>query len=142
MAGCAIGALLGSIAMIAIGDLYRPGRVMILGIFAWYLALVIFSQQETKWVGFGVLVIIGGLQSFAMIAMSVTLLQITPERYRGRIMGARMLAVYGLPLGLVGTGALLELSSFAFTVSLYAVIGMLCTFWIFWRWRHEIWRYA
>ena len=35
VAGCAIGALLGSIAMITIGDLYRPGRVMIVGIFAW-----------------------------------------------------------------------------------------------------------
>ena len=142
VAGCAIGALLGSITMIAIGDLYHPGRVMILGIFAWYLVLVVFSLQETKWVGFGVLVIIGGLQSFAMIAMSVTLLQITPERYRGRIMGVRMLAVYGLPLGLIGTGALVELTGFAFTVSLYAVIGMLCTTWIFWRWRHEIWHYA
>jgi len=142
VAGCALGALLGSVAMIAIGSFYRPSRVMILGIIAWYIALIVFGLQDTKWIGFGVLVIIGGLQSFAMIAMSVALLQITPERYRGRIMGVRMLAVYGLPLGLIATGALVELLGFSFTVSLYAVIGMLCTLLIFWRWRHEIWLYS
>lgn len=140
VAGCALGALLGSMAMITMGDLYRPGRVMILGIFAWYLALVVFGLQDTKWLGFGVLVLIGGLQSFAMIAMSVTLLQITPERYRGRVMGVRMLAVYGLPLGLIGTGALVEWRGFGFTVTLYAIIGVVCSVSVFLRWWNEIWR--
>jgi len=140
VAGCALGALLGSIAMITIGHFYRPGRVMIPGIFAWYIALVIFGLLDTKWIGFSVLVIIGGLQSFAMIAMSVALLQITPELYRGRIMGVRMLAVYGLPLGLLGTGALVDFFGFTYTVAMYSVIGMLFTLWIFLRWRQEIWR--
>ena len=79
------------------------------------------------------------IQTFS-IAMSVALLQITPERFRGRIMGVRMLAVYGMPLGLLGTGVLVEWYGFAITVWLYAVIGILCTVWITWRWRRDIWR--
>ena len=126
--------------MIKIGDLYRPGRIIILGIIAWYLALAIFALQDAKWFGLIVLLIIGGLQSFAMIAMSVALLQITPERFRGRIMGVRMLAVYGMPLGLLGTGVLVEWYGFTITVWLYAVIGILCTVWVTWRWRRDIWR--
>ena len=140
VAGCALGALLGSMVMIKIGDLYRPGRIIILSIIAWYLALAVFALQDAKWFGLIVLLIIGGLQSFAMIAMSVALLQITPERFRGRIMGVRMLAVYGMPLGLLGTGVLVEWYGFAITVWLYAVIGILCTVWITWRWRRDIWR--
>ena len=139
VAGCALGALLGSIVMITIGDIYRPGRVMIVGIFAWYLTLIVFSLQDTKWFGLGGLIIIGGLQSLAMLGMSVALLHITPERYRGRIMGVRILAVYGLPLGLVATGVLVEWVGFPFTVSLYATVGIFCTACIFWRWRKEIW---
>ena len=99
-----------------------------------------------RWAGlllyvfFWVLLIIGVLQSLAMIAMSVTLLQITPERFRGRIMGVRMLAVYGLPLGLLAAGGLVELSGFTTTVWLYALLGILCTGAITWRWRRDIWR--
>ncbi len=140
VAGYAVGALLGSIAMILGGGLRRPGRIMVIGIVVWYLTLAVFAVSETKWSGFWVLLIIGVLQSLAMIAMSVTLLQITPERFRGRIMGVRMLAVYGLPLGLLAAGGLVELSGFTTTVWLYALLGILCTGAITWRWRRDIWR--
>jgi MFS family permease len=140
VAGYAFGALLGSIAMILLGGLRRPGRVMVVGIMVWYLALLVFAVTEVKWSGFAVLLIIGGLQSLAMIAMSVTLLSITPEHFRGRIMGVRMLAVYGLPLGLLAAGGLVELSGFTTTVWLYAALGILCTAAITWRWRRDIWR--
>ena len=138
VAGYAFGALLGSIAMILLGGLRRPGRVMVVGIMVWYLALLVFAVTEVKWSGFAVLLIIGGLQSLAMIAMSVTLLSITPEHFRGRIMGVRMLAVYGLPLGLLAAGGLVELSGFTTTVWLYAALGILCTAAITWRWRRDI----
>jgi MFS family permease len=140
VAGYAVGALLGSIAMILGGGLRRPGRIMVIGIMVWYLTLAVFAVSETKWSGFWVLLIIGVLQSLAMIAMSVTLLQITPERFRGRIMGVRMLAVYGLPLGLLAAGGLVELTGFATTVWLYALLGILFTGAITWRWRRDIWR--
>ena len=75
-----------------------------------------------------------------MVSMGAALLDVTEELLRGRIMGVRMLAVYGMPLGLLGTGVLVEWYSFAITVWLYAVIGILCTIWVTWRWRRDIWR--
>ncbi|MFP6747331.1 MAG: MFS transporter [Alphaproteobacteria bacterium] len=140
VAGYACGALLGSVAMILLGGGRRSGRVMIAGIMAWYLALAVFAPQESKWPGFAVLLSIGILQSMAMIAMSVTLLRITPEQFRGLIMGVRMLAVYGLPLGLLAAGGMVNWFGFAPTVWIYAVIGILCTAYIAWRWRGVIWR--
>lgn len=140
VAGYACGALLGSVAMILLGGGRRSGRVMIAGIMAWYLALAVFAPQESKWPGFAVLLSIGILQSMAMIAMSVTLLRITPEQFRGLIMGVRMLAVYGLPLGLLAAGGMVSWFGFAPTVWIYAAFGLLCTAYIAWRWRGVIWR--
>ncbi|MBT4489665.1 MAG: MFS transporter [Rhodospirillaceae bacterium] len=140
VAGYACGALLGSVIMILAGGARRPGRLMVIGTLVWYLTLVVFALQETKWPGFVVLLTIGVVQSMAMIAMSVTLLQITPEKFRGRIMGVRMLAVYGLPLGLLAAGGLVGWIGFAPTVWAYAVFGIVCTAYIAWRWRTVIWR--
>ncbi|MDP6691330.1 MAG: MFS transporter [Alphaproteobacteria bacterium] len=140
VAGYACGALLGSIVMIMMGGARRPGRFMVLSIVAWYILMVIFAWQEAKWPGFVILLLSGILQSTAMISMSVTLLQITPEQFRGRIQGVRMLAVYGLPVGLLAAGVLVDWSGFFNAVAIYAVLGILCTGWIALRWRAAIWR--
>ena len=140
MAGYAGGALLGSIAMIVSGGARRPGRFMILSIIIWYLLMVIFAWQDTKWPGFAILLVVGVVQSTAMISMSVTLLQITPEQFRGRIMGVRILAVYGLPVGLLTAGALVDWTGFANAVTIYALLGIMCTGWIALKWRAVIWR--
>jgi predicted MFS family arabinose efflux permease len=140
VSGYACGALLGSIAMILHGGARHSGRVMVLCIVAWYVLMAVFAQQETKWPGFAVLLAIGVTQSIAMIAMSVTLLRITPEQFRGRIMGVRMLAVYGLPLGLLFAGVLVDGTGFPITVGIYALFGILCTICITLGWRTVIWR--
>ena len=140
VAGYAGGALLGSIAMIVSGGARRPGRFMILSIIIWYLLMVIFAWQDTKWPGFAILLVVGVVQSTAMISMSVTLLQITPEQFRGRIMGVRILAVYGLPVGLLTAGALVDWTGFANAVTIYALLGIMCTGWIALKWRAVIWR--
>jgi hypothetical protein len=43
-------------------------------------------------------------QGVAMISMAVALLRLAEARFRGRVMGVRMLAVYGLPMGLALVG--------------------------------------
>jgi len=80
------------------------------------------------------------MQSTAMISMSVILLQITPEQFRGRIMGVRILAVYGLPVGLLAAGALVDWTGFSNAVTIYTLLGILCTGWIALKWRAVIWR--
>jgi hypothetical protein len=92
--------------------------------------------------GVGVLVLIltGIAQSIAMISMSATLLGAASERFRGRVMGVRTLAVYGLPLGLMASGALIDRIGFAVTVTVYCMIGLVFTLLIGIRWRASVWQ--
>ena len=55
------------------------------------------------------LMLCGFAQSLTMVCHTVILLSASSQRYRGRIMGVRMLAIYSLPLGLLVAGVLIEL---------------------------------
>ena len=61
---------------------------------------------------------------------------------RGRVLGARTLAVYGLPLGLLLAGALIDRVGFRWTSTAFAVVGLLVTVAIGFRWRDALWRRA
>ena len=49
-------------------------------------------------------------------------------------MGARQLAVYGMPLGLMAAGAMIERVGYAMTVSAWCVFGLVFTVAIGLRW--------
>ena len=55
-------------------------------------------------------------------------------------MGVRMLAVYGLPLGLIASGALINLIGYPLTISTLAAVGLAFTVLIGIRWRANLWR--
>jgi hypothetical protein len=69
------------------------------------------------------------------VPLAVLLLRITLQEFRGRVMGLRMLAVYGLPVGLMMAGPLVAEIGFADAGALYAGFGVVCTIAIalFWR---------
>jgi hypothetical protein len=69
----------------------------------------------------------------------VMLLHSAGARFRGRVMGVRMLAIYGLPVGLLGAGALIERIGFAATASAYCVFGLAVTLGIALHWRRALW---
>ena len=140
VAAYAGGALLGSIAMTLTGGPRRTGKFMVLSIAGWYLAILAFGWQETELSGVAVLVVIGFVQNTAAIALAVILLTVTPQEFRGRVMGVRILAVYGLPTGLLGYGVLIDWFGFASAMTLGAVIGVAVTAYIGVRWREAIWR--
>jgi len=54
-------------------------------------------------------------------------------------MGVRMLAVYGMPLGLLLSGPLVEWTGFKATGTVYSVLGILFTLVIAVRWRTDLW---
>jgi hypothetical protein len=72
--------------------------------------------------------------------MATMLLRTAEERFRGLVMGVRMLAIYGLPLGLLTAGMLIGRFGFQVTTSLYCVIGFAVTLLIAGYWRVEVWR--
>ncbi|HMH49255.1 MAG TPA: MFS transporter [Candidatus Acidoferrum sp.] len=138
-ASFALGGLLGSIVTVVTGGLRRPERVTFVGTAVWYALLLGFGHAHTFNVGLLALFAAGFVQNLAMLSMTTTLLAAAGEGYRGRIMGVRMLAVYGYPLGLVALGFLIERLGYRLTISGAVVTGLVFTFLIAVRWRASVW---
>ncbi len=120
----AIGALVGSLVMAALVSSRRPERFMMLTMVIWYVLVIMFAQTNSNGLGLPLLALIGASISFCMISMSVVLMTFTKFEMRGRVMGVRMLAVYGLPMGLVIGGWLIEQYGVPMAITGYAVGGL------------------
>ena len=123
LSALAAGALLAS-TVAALAKLRPPATVMAAGLAAWLGLVAVFAFTESLASGMAVLFVIGFAQSLAMIAMGAVLLMVTAPAYRGRVMGVRMLAVYGMPLGLLAGGALIEWVGVRFQIAAFAVAGL------------------
>ena len=139
VASFAFGALAGSIAISFAGRAIRPARMMIVFTVVWYGMLLGFAHVPGIAAGRLMLVLAGFAQSLCMVPMAVMLLHGAGARFRGRVMGVRMLAIYGLPLGLLAAGGLIERFGFAATASGYCVVGLLLTGAIAVRWHAALW---
>lgn len=139
IASFAGGALTGSILVSMYGAHIRPARTMIACTLVWLSLNLVFSWLTTPLLGEIVLFGAGLFQSFCMIPMSVILLRVTNPALRGCVMGVRMLAVYGMPLGLLLSGPLVEWAGFATTGTLYSVLGIVFTLVIAVWWRADLW---
>jgi len=137
-ASFAIGSLVGSIALSLIGGI-RVARLMIASTLLWYATLLLFVQMQTVPTAIACLVIAGFSQSLAMISIAVILMRTSSEHFRGRVMGVRMMVIYGLPLGLLAAGALVEEIGFAVTGTLYAAAGLALMLAIVAHWRADLW---
>ena len=138
VASYAFGALLGSITMVLIKLEKNSARFMIINIFLMHLLIIVFAHIETKLGGQILLFFSGYIQSLAMISLVVTLLAVASEKFRGLVMGVRMMAVYGLPLGLMFSGFLIEYLGYDWSVMLYGVIGLILSALVTFKWRHAI----
>lgn len=137
-ASFAIGSLAGSLALSMIGGV-RVARLMIASTLAWYGALLVFVQMQTMPTALVCLLLTGCCQSLSMISVAVILMRAAGEHLRGRVMGVRMMVIYGLPLGLLAAGSLIEEIGFAATGTVYAVSGIAMTLAIVAHWRVDLW---
>jgi MFS family permease len=140
VASFAFGGLLASITVVVTGGSRRTERATLVGTAIWYVVLLGFGHLDSVGAGMLTLVIAGFVQNVAMIAMSASLLAAAGDGFRGRVMGVRMLAVYGLPLGLVACGVLIERIGYPLTMTAAALAGLLFTILIGVRWRADLWR--
>jgi predicted MFS family arabinose efflux permease len=133
IASFAGGALAGSILLSTHGAWIRPARTMIACAVLWFVCNLAFSWVQTPRIGEPLLFLTGFVQTFCMVPMAVLLLRTADPAFRGRVMGVRMLAVYGLPMGLLLSGPLVEHLGFSLTGSRCAgasICGL--------RWRRQI----
>ena len=140
VASFAFGGLLGSIAMVVTGGPRHPERSMLVYTAVWYGILLGFGHAGSLGAGLFALVLAGFVQNVVMISMTGSLLAAAGDRFRGRVMGVRMLAVYGLPLGLMASGAFIDRIGYPLTVSALSTVGLVFTVLIGMKWRASLWR--
>jgi MFS family permease len=137
-ASFALGSLIGSITL-SLTSGVRIARLMIGATLAWYAMLMVFVEIRSLPVALACLVLAGMAQSLAMISAAVILMRTASAHFRGRVMGVRMMVIYGLPLGLLAAGSLIDLIGYSATGMLYAVSGLVAMAAIALHWRADLW---
>ena len=139
-ASFSLGGLLGSMITVMTGGPRRPERSMLVNTVIWYALLFGFGHVPGMTAAVPTLLLAGLVQSMAMISMTGTLLAVAGDRFRARVMGVRMLAVYGMTVGLIGSGALIERVGYSLTISAFCTVGLVFTLIIGIRWRDSMWQ--
>jgi hypothetical protein len=133
------GALAGSLVLGAGRMPVRAGRMMLVAGSVWFVAILAFGQSRSVGLSLFLLFASGLAQSFCMTPLAAVMLRSASDEMRGRIMGIRMLAIWGLPLGLVAAGPVIARFGFTATTVLYAGAGLAVMVLMAWRWRAALW---
>lgn len=139
VASFAFGGLIGSITMVVTGGTRHPERTMIVHTAIWYALLLGFGHVQALAPGIALLLLAGFFQNVALISMTAVLLAAAGEGFRGRVMGVRSLAVYGLPIGLMVAGGLIDRLGYPAAITISSLFGLLFTALIALKWRESVW---
>ena len=139
VASFAGGGLVASIGTVLTAGARHPERATLVAAAAWHAALLVFGHVETMRAGVVALLVAGFAQNVSMIGVAATLLANAEPRFRGRVMGVRTLAIYGLPVGLLLAGVLIDRLGFPWTNTVSALLGLVVTGWIGFTWRDALW---
>lgn len=138
VASFATGALLGSLGVSVFGTRLPAARTMLGCSVVWFLCLLGLALPIDATTAMVLYVAAGLNQSLSMVALSIVLLRTSHERFRGRVMGVRMLAIYTLPFGLLAAGPVVAAVGFRGLVLLYVGLGLALLAFIARVWRHEL----
>jgi hypothetical protein len=139
-AAFALGALAGSIMVGANTMRLAAGRVMLWSCAAWFVSVLLFGQSRSFAFGFSLLLVSGFMQSLCLTPLAAVMLRGSSAEMRGRVMGMRVLAVWGLPLGLLATGPIIAHVGYATCTAIYGLLGLAATFAVGYGCRDELWK--
>ncbi|MBM3645625.1 MAG: MFS transporter [Alphaproteobacteria bacterium] len=139
VAAWATGALAGSLLLSTVLASAGPARLTLFWGVVWFGLNAAFALTTDWRIGAPLLAMCGLAQSLCVIPIAVMLLRTTSSVYRARVMGVRMLAVYGFPLGLLAAGPLVQAWGFAATGAIYSAAGLAALIAIGVRWRATLW---
>ena len=137
-----LGGLAGSLLVGSARLPLRSGRVMLWCGGIWFGALLAFGQTTSFGLGLALLFATGFVQSFCLTPLAAVMLRSSEDAMRGRVMGVRMLAIWGLPLGLLAAGPLIAHIGYVATTVLYGSLGLAATIAIGYGWRRALWHRA
>ncbi|MEC8199677.1 MAG: MFS transporter [Pseudomonadota bacterium] len=139
VAAYASGAFVGSILMAVTGGARKPATFMISFAMTWFTLLAVFAVITKLEIGLALLFVIGIVQSFTMLSMSSLIIGTAAAELRARVLGVRMLAVYGLAMGLPLSGVLIDAVGYAGTAWVFVAIAIAATAAIGLKWRRALW---
>jgi MFS family permease len=141
VAGGASGALLSALVLSRHGGAFPPARMMLVGCVLWYAFLLLYALVPNHLAtGVAVLFLAGCAHSVSQVPMAALLLRTMSEQFRGRVMGIRMLMIYGNIPGLIIAGELIGRIGYAWTATIYCVLGIGVAVMIAAHWREYFWR--
>lgn len=118
------GALLGALVTGAYPGIANPSRLLLITVIAWHLLTVPLALDMSFGMALPLLFAWGIFAGASFVALMVGLLQMTEVRLRGRVMGLRVLAIYGLPLGLLMGGWLAEEFGARTMITVHGLLGL------------------
>lgn len=133
------GALCGSVGVGTLGGRLQAARTFVVAVLAWCILVLIYVLMPDPISAGAVLVLAGIAQNFCQVPLFAMLLRVSGIAFRGRVMGVRMMAIYGLPLGLLSAGFLIGRIGFAVTAIGTCVFGFAAMLAIAWIWRRALW---
>ncbi|MBO1076292.1 MFS transporter [Roseomonas marmotae] len=139
VAGAASGCIAASLLLSRLGARMLPARVMIGASLVWHLMILLLAHSGFVASGMAILVVAGLSQGLCIVPMSVLQLRNAPAALRGRIMGLRSMAIYGLPLGLLISGSMIDVIGFTATATAFGLVGVGGTLLILLHWRDHLW---
>ena len=139
-AAFAAGGLIGSLAISAKRPPPRAGRTMLLAALAWFGVVLALAHVTSFAIGLCLMAMAGVAHNFCLMPLAAVMLHGSDAHMRGRVMGMRMLAVLGLPIGLLITGPLISGVGFAATAMIYSILGLAFTLVIALAWRAALWQ--
>ena len=136
----ALGALTGSVLVGANRVPLRYGRSMLWNSGLWFLTILVFGQTSWLPLGLAMLFLMGVTQSFCLLPVAAVMIRTSSPEMRARVMGIRVLAIWGLPLGLLIAGPIIAKVGYAACTLLYSGLGLVATLAIGYRWRAALWQ--
>jgi predicted MFS family arabinose efflux permease len=118
------GALTGSILAGSFRNTRRPGRALILLTIVWHLITLAIAPSPYYGLTLALFFVWGVFGGSAFVMLMLGLLAETPSAFRGRVLGLRGLAIFGLPAGLVLGGWLAEAFSVEVMLIAHATMGL------------------
>lgn len=138
-ASFAMGGLLASMLLSTHRVKFRAAQTMLIAAGAWFLLDLAFAFSTHLYMGMGILLFAGFVQSLCMTPLAAVMLRATTPDYHGRVMGMRMLAIWGLPIGLLVSGPFVESIGYVATAAIYSALGLLLIIAMTVYWREAIW---
>ncbi len=133
------GALIGSTLLGSNRISLGAGRSMLIFACVWFVLTFAFGRVTSMAGGVAILALVGLAQSLCITPLAAVMLRGAHEEFLSRVMGMRILAIMGLPLGLLVSGPVIDAIGFTATSTVYSIAGLCITVFVAVRWRAVLW---